>query len=182
MSKIGCKHMIFKPDTTGATGLWLAGLVEANLTLTNASGELYADNIRWENEEQFASGSLATEIADLTLDKQATLFGHTYSASDGLVKNADDSSPYGKLGYVRTLSRRGVGRIHQAIVFNRAKAAESADSVSTKGASIEYQTNPVTFSIDADNDGDWVTMKEFDDEEDAISYVDTACSYTPTSV
>lgn len=178
MSKIGCKHMIFKPDTNGSTGLWLAGLVEANLTLTNASGELYADNIRWENEEQFASGSLATEIADLTLDKQATIFGHTYSAENGLVKNANDSSPYGKLGYVRTLSRRGVGRIHQAVIFERAKAAESADSVSTKGSSIEYQTNPVTFSIDANDAGKWVTMKEFETEEAAITYVDTECGYT----
>lgn len=184
MSKIGCKHMIFQPEQTGETanaGIWLAGLVEANLTLTNASGEIYADNIQWEQEEQFASGSLATEIADLTLDKQATMFGHAYSAEDGLVKNANDTSPYGKLGYVRTLSRRGVGRIHQAVVFDRAKASESADNVSTKGSSIDYQTNPVTFNISALDNGDWVTLKEFDTEAAAISFVDTECNYsTPT--
>lgn len=167
--------MIFKPADD--TAIWLAGLVEANLTLTNASGEIYADNIQWEQEEQFASGSLATEIADLTLEKQATLFGHT--VSDGvLTKNANDSSPKGKLGYVRTLSRRNVGRVHQAVIFEQAKAAESADNVTTKGSSIEYQTNPVTFNISATDEGDWVSLKEFDDEEDAVAYVDTECSYT----
>ena len=179
MSKIGCKHMVFQPASsdpqTPNAGIWLAGLVEANLTLTNASGELYADNIRWESEDQFASGSLAAEIADLTLDKQGTLFGHTYSAQDGLTKNASDSSPYGKLGYVRTLSRRGVGKVHQAVIFVRSKPVEQNDSVSTKGSSIEYQTNPVTFNIDAQDDGEWVTVKEFDTEDAAISYVDTEC-------
>lgn len=177
MSKIGCKHMIFKP--TSGTAIWLSGLVEANLTLSNATGEIYADNIQWEHEEQFASGTLATEIADLTLEKQGTLFGHTIS--DGvLTKKADDSSPEGLLGYVRTLSRRGIGQIHQAVIFKKAKPSESADNVSTKGSSIEYQTHPVSFNISANDSNEWVTMKEFDTESAAISYVDTALSYSST--
>ena len=39
MSKIGCKHMIFLPEEESA-GIWLAGLVEANLTLSNATGAI----------------------------------------------------------------------------------------------------------------------------------------------
>lgn len=177
MSKIGCKHMIFKPENAEA-GIWLAGLVEANLTLTNATGELYADNIQWEQDEQFASGQLATEIADLTLEKQGTIFGHTYSSEGGLVKNSNDLAPYGKLGYVRTLSRRGVGRVYQGVIFNRAKASEGNDNVSTKGSSIDYQTNPVTFNISPEDSGAWNATKEFATEADAITYVDTQCSYT----
>lgn len=177
MSKIGCKHMIFKPDSDTA-GMWLAGLVEANLTITNATGELYADDIQWEQDEQFASGSLATEIADLTLEKQGKLFGHTYSAEGGLVKNVSDVAPSGKLGYVRTLSRRGVGRVYQGIVFTKAKPAEQNDNVSTKGSSIEYQTNPVTFNISSEDSGQWNTTKEFDTEAAAIAYIDEQCSYT----
>lgn len=175
MSKIGCEHMCFKPDDVNA-GIELAGLVEANLTLNTASGELYADNIRWEHDEQFVSGSLASEIADLGLDKQAVLFGHTYTeATKKLVKNANDSSPYGTLGFVRTLSVRGVGKVYQAVVFNRAKAAEGDDSVQTKGSSIEYQTNPVTFGIDTDNDGKWNETTEFTTKTEAINAVNTAC-------
>lgn len=181
MSKIGCKHMIFQPASadpqTPNQGIWLAGLVEANLTITNATGEIYADDIQWEQDEQFASGSLATEIADLTLDKQGTLFGHTYSEANGLVKNVSDTSPYGKLGYVRTLSRRGVGRVYQGVIFVRAKPAEQNDNVSTKGSSIEYQTNPVNFNISADDNGQWNATKEFATEADAIAYVDKECNY-----
>lgn len=180
MSKIGCKHMVFQPASsdpqTPNAGIWLAGLVEANLTITNATGEIYADDIQWEQDEQFASGSLATEIADLTLEKQGILFGHTYSAQDGLVKNVADTSPYGKLGYVRTLSRRGVGRVYQGVIFVRAKPAEQNDSVSTKGSSIEYQTNPVNFNISSDDNGQWNATKEFTTEAEAISYVDTECN------
>lgn len=176
MSKIGCEHMCFKPEDAAA-GIELAGLVEANLTLNTASGELYADNIRWEHDEQFVSGSLASEIADLGLDKQATLFGHTYTANTKkLEKNANDSAPYGVLGFVRTLSVRGVGKVYQAVVFNRAKAAEGDDSVQTKGSSIEYQTNPVTFGIDADDNGKWNETTEFTTKAEAITAVNTACS------
>lgn len=181
MSKIGCKHLIFQPAQTGETpnaGIWLAGLVEANLTITNATGELYADDIQWEQDEQFASGSLATEIADLTLEKQATLFGHTYSAETGLVKNVSDASPYGKVGYVRTLTRRGTGRVYQAVIFTRAKPAEQNDNVTTKGSSIDYQTNPVNFNISAEDSGQWNATKEFDTEAAAISYIDTQLSYS----
>lgn len=176
MSKIGCKHMCFKPEG-GETGFELAGLVEANLTINTASGELYADDIRWEHEEQFASGSLATEIADLTLQKQADLFGHTYtSGTNKLEKKAGDSAPYGVLGYVRTISRRGVAnKIYQAVVFNKAKASEGADNAQTKGSSIEYQTNAVTFGIDADDNGLWNSTTEHDTEAAAIAAVNTAC-------
>lgn len=175
MSKIGCKHMIFQKDSSTQTpnaGIWLAGLVEANLTLTNATGEIYADNIQWEQDTQFASGELATEIADLTLEKQAELFGHTLSNGE-LIKKTSDAAPTGKVGYVRTLSRRGVGQIHQAIIFNKAKASEASDNVTTKGSSIDYQTNPVSFNISSADSGEWCTVKEFETEDAAMTYIDT---------
>ena len=68
-----------------------------------------------------------------------------------------------------------MGKVHQAVIFVRSKPVEQNDSVSTKGSSIEYQTNPVSFNIDAQDDGQWVKVKEFDTEEAAISYVDTEC-------
>lgn len=175
--------MIFQPDsatTTPNAGIWLAGLVEANLTLTNATGEIYADNIQWEQDTQFASGELACEIADLTLEKQGTLFGHT--VADGVMtKKTSDVAPTGKVGYVRTLSRRNVGQIHQAIIFNKAKASESADNVTTKGSSIDYQTNPVSFNISSADSGEWCTVKEFDTEATAITYLDTQLNYTASA-
>lgn len=182
MAKIGCKHLCFCKSGE-STGTHLAGLVEANLTITNATGELYADNILWLSDSEFASGELAADIADLTLEQEALLFGATYtSGSKTLEAKAADTPAAGILGFVRSIVRRnasGVGeKKYQSVVFPNVKPARGSENASTKGSSIEYQTNPVTFTIMADANNKWKIVKEHDSEIAAIGEVNTQCGVT----
>lgn len=74
MAQFGAKRPIFAPTKTTPDGalptydyekvVTVGKLVKADLTVTNASGELYADDALAEKVDMFASGSLALETDD----------------------------------------------------------------------------------------------------------------------
>ena len=71
MAQFGAKRPIFAPTKTTPDNalptydyekvVTVGKLVKADLTVTNASGELYADDALAEKVDMFASGSLALE-------------------------------------------------------------------------------------------------------------------------
>ena len=79
MAQFGAKRPVFAPiKTTPDRALptydyekkvTIGKLVKADLTVTNASGELYGDDALAEKVDVFASGSLALETDDKTLTK-----------------------------------------------------------------------------------------------------------------
>ena len=85
MAQFGAKRPIFAPvATTPANALPtynaakvvnIGKLVKADLTVNNASGELYADDGLAEKVDMFASGSLALETDDKTNEVHAALHG-----------------------------------------------------------------------------------------------------------
>lgn len=88
MAQFGAKRPIFAPTKTTPDNalptydyekvVTVGKLVKADLTVTNASGELYADDALAEKVDMFASGSLALETDDKTDEVHAatTLFRH----------------------------------------------------------------------------------------------------------
>ena len=76
MAQFGAKRPIFAPTKTTPDNalptydyekvVTVGKLVKADLTVTNASGELYADDALAEKVDMFASGSLALETDDKT--------------------------------------------------------------------------------------------------------------------
>lgn len=182
MALYGCKHLCFQP--TNGTGMFLAGMTEGNLTITNAEGELYADNILWFSDSEFASGELSVNIADLTLEQEATLFGSTYtSGTKKLEAKANDSAVSGVLGFVRNIARRDLStgaktNKYQAVIFKNALPTRGDESVTTKGSSLEYQVHPINFKIMADANNIWKEVTEYDSEALAIGAVNTATGVT----
>lgn len=172
MAEFGLRYPCFKKSGS-SKGLLLGKAVVANLTVTLASGELYADDGLAEQLSEFASGSLAMETDNMADAIAGALYGCT--VTNGLVVyNKNDTAPEGTAGYMKVLMVRGVKK-YRVYIYPRAKAALGNDNGQTRGSSITFQTAQTTFTIFADDKGDWRHTKEFDDEAVAKAYLFEQC-------
>lgn len=176
MAEFGAKYPCFKPDGTENTGIVLGKLVLANLTVNLASGELFADDALDEQISEFASGSLAMETNDLTDENAAVVYGCKVSEKV-VTYNVGDIAPSGVLGYYKSLMRNKV-KYFKAIVYPCARAALGNDNAQTKGSSITFATTATTFTIMADDNGDWRLTQTFTTEEEAKAWINEKCGIT----
>ena len=170
MAAFGANHPCFKPDTS-ETGVVLERLVSANLTVTLASGELFADDGLAEKTDEFASGSIAMETDDMSDENAAILYGATIKDKT-VVYNKDDSAPMGSLAYFKALMYHGV-KYYKGYYYPRARAALGNDNAQTKGSSITFQTTTTTFTIFADDDGNWRETEIFNTRDAALAWCET---------
>lgn len=177
MAKFGAKYPCFAPITAEAEGalptygdgMVMGGLVSANLTVTLASGELWADDRLDEQLSEFASGSLAMETADMTDEVAAAVYGAT--VENGEVRyNKEDVSPMGGLAYYKTLMRRGK-KYYQGYFLPKVRAALGNDNAQTRNNTITFTTTSTTFTVFAPDIGDWRITKTFEREQDAKAWV-----------
>ena len=132
-------------------------LVKADLTVTNASGELYADDALAEKVDMFASGSLALETDDKTDEVHAAIHGATKDTQSSEVTDSDgDVAPRGGLCYYKVIIRGGV-RYFKGVFHPLVKAILGNDSAATKGSSITFGTSATTFTVFRCNSGAWRT-------------------------
>ena len=99
MAQFGAKRPIFAPTKTTPDNalptydyekvVTVGKLVKADLTVTNASGELYADDALAEKVDMFASGSLALETDDKTDEVHAAIHGATKDTQSSEVTDSD---------------------------------------------------------------------------------------------
>lgn len=178
MASFGAKYINFAAITSEkadalpvyGTKVEIGKLVKADLTVNIATGELYANNMLAEKADEFASGSLAVEVDDMTKEVEAEIYGASYSEGE-VVDNSADTVPYGGLAFYKTLQRNGV-KVFEACYYPKVKAVLSTDTAATKGSAITFATKPITFTVYEPKTGDWRYRKEFDTEAEAIAYVD----------
>ena len=162
MAQFGAKRPIFAPTKTTPDGalptydyekvVTVGKLVKADLTVTNASGELYADDALAEKVDMFASGSLALETDDKTDEVHAAIHGATKDTQSSEVTDSDgDVAPRGGLCYYKVIIRNGV-RYFKGVFHPLVKAILGNDSAATKGSSITFGTSATTFSPDDPRD------------------------------
>ena len=178
MAAIGLKYfawakMATEPSDNIPTydaGIVLGKAVSTNLTVTNAEGELYADDMLAEYVSEFVSADFSAETDNIDLDKQAQLYGATYD--DGEIQfKADDTAPYGGIGGYQVLMVGGV-RKYRTWFFPKAKASIPDWTGTTKGNSISFATQPVSMKVMPPEFGPWYYVKEFDSESAAKAYID----------
>ena len=173
MAECGANYPVFKAEADSA-GIVLGKLVTANLTVNLASGEIYADDSLAEQLSEFSSGSLAMETDDLTDEKAAKVYG--CSVSDGVVVyNTGDTAPRGSLGYYKVLMRNGV-KYYKAYYYPRVRAALGNDNAQTRNNAITFQAVSTTFTIFADDNGDWRETKTFSSADAAKAWLATKCA------
>ncbi|MBQ6757039.1 MAG: chitobiase/beta-hexosaminidase C-terminal domain-containing protein [Oscillospiraceae bacterium] len=186
MAQFGAKRPRFAPTTAtpenalptyDATKIVTVGkLVAANLTVNNASGELYGDDGLAEKVDMFASGSLELNTDDKTDEVHAAIHGASKDTESSEVTDADgDTAPRGGLTYYKVLIRNGV-RIYKGVFHPLVSAILGNDSAATKGSSITFGTSTTTFNVFRCNSGAWRITKEFtgaNAEADCIAWCDT---------
>lgn len=173
MAEFGANYPCFKPETEDA-GVVLGKLVSANLTVNLASGELYADDSLAEQLSEFSSGSIAMETDDITDDNAAIIYGCT--VSDKVVTyNTGDTAPRGCLGYYKVLMRNGQ-KFYKGYYYPRVRAALGNDNAQTRGNSITFQAVSTTFTVFADDNGDWRLTQTFSSAAEAKAWINEKCS------
>lgn len=173
MAEFGAKYPCFKPSDAPA-GIVLGKLVSANLTVNLATGELYADDALDEQASEFASGTLAMETNDLSDENASTIYGCKVQ-NKVVTYNIGDVAPEGTLAYYKSLMRGGK-KFFKAIVYPKAKAALGNDNAQTRGNAITFSTTQTTFTIMANDAGDWRTTQTFDTEAAAKEWINTQTS------
>ena len=179
MASIGLKYLAWAKMATEPLnavptyepGIVLGKAVAANLAITRAEGELFADDMLAEYVSEFSSASFTAEADNIDLENQATLYGAEYQNGE-LGHAQDDTAPYGAIGGYQVLMVHGV-RKFRCYVFPKAKASIPDWSGNTKGSSISFGTQPINMRIMSPNFGKWYYLKEFDNEAAAKAYVDT---------
>lgn len=179
MAKIGLAYLAWakiaaETDTalpTYETGMTLGKAVKADLTVTNAEGQLYADNTLSEDVSEFSSGSIAIETDHMPLTKQATVFGTTL-VNDELGNGPDDTPPFAGAGYYQVLVVGGE-RIFRAFYYPKVKAKMGDETAGTKTNSITLGTAPMALTVFVPSYGKWRYVKDFTTESGAKAYIQT---------
>lgn len=172
MATFGANYPCFCADGKDS-GAVIGKLVSANLTVNLASGELYADDSLAEQATEFANGSIAMETDDMADATAEEVYGCSVNNGE-VVYNKDDNSPRGRLGYYKVLMRRGV-KYFKTFLYPQVKAAIGNDNAQTKGNNITFGTTSTTFTVFADDNGDWRKTKTFDSAADAKAHIDLFC-------
>lgn len=180
MAQFGAKRPIFnpideQPESTlpkykDAAPTVVGKLVKADLSVTLASGKLFADDGLAESVDEFASGSIAMETDDMEDAVASKLYGATVSNNEVHYK-AGDTAPEGGLAYYKVLMRKGV-KVYKGFFYPRVKAVLGNDTAQTKGDSITFGTSATTFNVFRCNSDDWRITEEFETEAECVAWCD----------
>ena len=154
MASFGAKNPYFckvKEEPDGKLPVYdgepvkIGRLVKADLSITMASGKLYADDELAESVEEFASGSLAMETDDIIDSVASVVYGTTVEEKT-VHYNTKDDPPSGGLAYYKKLMRKRKV-LYKGVFHPLVKASLGNDSASTKTDSITFGTSSTTFTV-----------------------------------
>lgn len=148
----------------------LGALVKADLSITNASGKICGDDELAESIDEFSYATLAVETVDMVDEVASVVHGCTVTDKTVHYKYGD-TPPEGGVAYYKVLLRGGK-RYYKGIFHPRAKAALGNDSAQTRGESITFIPTSTNFTVFTCNSGDWRITETFENEADAIAWVD----------
>ncbi len=178
MASFGAKYPYFCPvkaEPEDARPIYdgepvrIGRLVKADLSITLASGQLYADDQLAESVDEFVSGSVAMETDDMTDDTAAVVYGAT--VEEGTVHyNVADDPPKGGYGYIKKLMRNKKV-LYKGYFYPLVKAVLGNDSAATKSNSITFGTTTTTLTIFACEDGTWRDTHEAATEAEALAWL-----------
>ena len=186
MAKMGLKlfawaEMLTEPDNAPPTygpGVMLGMAVSTNMTIANAEGELFADDMLAEYVSEFSSAALTAEVDNIDLPRQAILYGARYSEERGMECYPDDTPPYGGVSGYQVLMKGGK-RKFRAWFFAKAKASMPDWTGTTKGSSISFGTEPIAMKLMAPTSGPWYRVREFTVEAAARAFVEELLNVQP---
>lgn len=175
MSKIGIKNFHYAKQTAEDTATTPAtygevksvpGLVSVEVTPESNTATLYADNGPYETASSMGAVNVTIDLADIDLDVQADLLGHTYDAeTKKLDKKTTDVAPYVALMFEFTLANGD----NRCVKLYKGKFSLPSESGNTKGENVEFQTSQITASfVQLKNDARWETVQDITGDTSAF--------------
>lgn len=168
MSKIGIRNLHYAKQTTEDTASSAAvygnitavpGLVSIEVSPESNTATLYADNGPYETAASMGSVNVSMDLADIDLQTQADLLGHTYNSSTKtLDKKTTDAAPYVALMFEFAMAN---GKT-MCVKLYKGKFTLPTENGQTKGENVEFQTSSIEASfVQLKNNAMWETVKEY---------------------
>lgn len=163
-------------------------MIGADVTFNRDTNKLYSNDAECESDNSITGGTLTLNLDDVSEETEVVILG-TVKASDTLnekqidvYQEVGDASPYGGFGYVRVRRKEGVIS-YQANWLHKTQLGISTENAATKGQSITWQTPSLTGPIMAVKNSDdkkihFRDKARFDNEEDAIAWINKRGGYT----
>lgn len=178
MAKIGLSNLIWAKLTEATDGTptytdakSLGKAVSANVSISNNSATLYADNMLAESDTSFQTGTITCGVDEDADAVFAELLGHQIDDETGVVvKNATDTAIWVGLGRIITKMVSGV-YYYKAEVLYKVKFAEPSQDDQTKGESVEFSTTEIEGTIATLANGNWNTSKTCTTKADALAFI-----------
>jgi phi13 family phage major tail protein len=180
--KIGVKNFHYAKLTSDSESgvkyespVKVPGLVTININPNPSVETLFADDAPFETAATTGQITAEISLADLPLDVQADLLGHTLDANGQLKVKADDTPPYVAIGF-ESLKSNGSKRY---VWLVKGKFSEPEDNNETKGDSINFQSATITASfVSREYDGIWKIVGD----EDATGWSEPTKGWYDVSV
>ena len=179
MAKIGLNNFWYAKLTEAQDGtptyggaLNLGKAVSCNVSITNNSATLYADDALAESDTSFQSGTVTLGVDD---DREATfadLLGHTVTEEGEVISNSNDTAPWVGLARIIVKMVNNV-KIYKVSILNKVKFSEPSDDDSTKGESVEFSTPSIEGTVATLANGDWKDVKTFTTKDEALAFIQT---------
>ena len=184
MAKIGLDNFRYGILTEAADGTPTYGVakkpgkaISCNVSISNNSAKLYADNVLAESDTTFQSGTVTIGIDEDDITTQADLLGHT--VTDGvIVRNSNDTAPYVGIGRIVTKMVNGAYK-YKVEFLNKVKFGEPSQEDNTKGESVEFGTVEIEGTVAALANGNWSNAKTFDTYSAAVTYLESLFASSP---
>lgn len=151
-------------------GVKLARLISSSDNPTYSKAELYADNRLAEEVEEFVSASIEVSLDDVELKNKALIYGATLSEQQELEYKGSDTAPYGGYAFYAAKMKSGVKK-YVGVFYPKVKASMGGVTHNTKGESITFAPDSVTFSASETEAYTWKIEKEFTAEEEAKTWI-----------
>lgn len=177
MAKIGLNNLWYShlteaqdgtPSYDGAKSFGKA--VSANVSISNNSATLYADDVLAESDTSFQNGTVTLGVDD---DREATfadVLGHTITEEGEVIRNANDTAPWVGLARIVVKMVNNV-RLYKVEILNKVKFSEPSQEDQTKGESVEFATPEIEGTIATLANGDWSDSKTFSSKEAALAFI-----------
>lgn len=177
MALIGLNHFFYSHLTEAVDGTvtydgpkTLGKAVSANVSITNNSAALYADDALAESDTTFQSGTITLGVDDDRETTFADLLGHTITDGE-VVYNANDTAPWVSVARIIVKLVENV-KVYKVEVIRKVKFSEMSSANQTKGESVEFSTPEIEGTIATLKNGEWKITQTFASQDDAIDYIE----------
>lgn len=147
----------------------LGAAVKAYLTINYAEAKLPGDDVIQLELKEFTGGQLDAETLLNDLEVESKLYGSRYE-NGMLSDNKNDRAASGGYAYIQKLATK-TKNVCRAVFLYKATPRMNADNSDTKGESLTFSHNAVSYGITPDNTGDWRVRQDFGTEAEAKAFL-----------